>query len=100
MTTATLKAAVLDATFPAGTADAPFVYSVSGTLADGVTAFSQNQPSGTFDLSPGTYTGVVTKTVAGVVHSSQPSAPLTIAAPATVTLSVPDESQAALLTAP
>lgn len=98
MTAATLAAAVVDQTFPAGTTDTAFQYIVSGTLADGTTPVSVTQDTGSFDLQPGTYTGVVSKTVAGSVFASQPSAPLTIAVPTTVTLSVPDGSQAARLT--
>jgi hypothetical protein len=99
MTAATLAAAVVDQPFPAGTADAPFDYTVTGTLADG-TAFALTQASGSFDLAPGTYTGVVSKTVAGATVSSLPSSPLVIPTAATVTLSVPDGTMAAALTSP
>lgn len=96
---ATLSAAVIDQTFPAGTDDAPFSYTVTGTLADGTTPFSLSQNSGAFDLAPGVYTGSVAKTVAGATIVSLPSDPLTVLATATVTLSVPDATSAALLVA-
>ena len=96
MTTVTLASPVVSQSFPAGTADTPFAFAISGTKADG-TAVSLSStsatPSATFDLDPGTYTGVVSKL--GV--SSLPSAPFTITAPTPVTLSVPDPTQPATL---
>lgn len=92
MTTAVLSAPVVDQTFPAGTEDPGFTYTVTGALADG-TPFNLAQTTGTFDLAPGTYTGVVSKL--GV--SSLPSGATVVTAPATVTLSVPDAGQAATL---
>jgi hypothetical protein len=100
MSAATLAAAVVDQTFPAGTTDGTFEYTITGTLADGTTPFSLTQASGAFDLQPGVYTGVVSKTVAGSTISSMPSASLTVPAAASVTLSVPDITQAAQLTSP
>ena len=55
MTAATLKAPVVDQKFPAGTIDAPFDYTVTGTLADGVTPFTHTQQTGAFDLPPGLF---------------------------------------------
>ena len=94
--TSVLSAAVVGHGFPEGTADAPFEYTVTGTLANG-DAFSVTQSSGTFDLQPGTYTGVVGKTVAGVTFLSLPSAALVIPVPVVVTLLVPDGTQATLV---
>jgi len=93
---ATLSAAVIDTTFPEGTVDPGFTFTVTGSLADG-TPFSASKTDTTntasFDLAPGTYTGTVSKL--GV--SSLPSVPLVIAVPVTVTLSAPDPDQAATL---
>lgn len=94
--TQALSAPLVSQTFPAGTADAPLSFTVSGNLADG-TNFSLTQPSGTFDLPAGVFTGVVSKTVGGTTFSSQPSAPLTVAGPVTVTLEVPAATQPAVL---
>lgn len=99
MTKATLAAPVVSQDFPGTTVDTPFSFVLSGTLADGTpfadTEVGQDNVTATFtfDLQPGTYTGVTTKL--GV--SSQPSAALTLSVPTTVTLSVPDASQAATL---
>ena len=93
----TLSALALSMSFPAGTVDAPFSYTVTGTLADGVTPFTLTQSSGSFSLQPGTYTGVVSKTVAGTTYSSLASPTLTVAAPTTVSLMVPDGTKAATL---
>jgi hypothetical protein len=90
----TLSASVVKQDFPAGTVDPGYTFTVEGTLADG-TAFSTTSsgtsPSATFDLAPGTYTGIVSK----LKVSSLPSAPLTVTAPVTVTLEVPDATAAA-----
>jgi hypothetical protein len=95
MTTKTLSAPLVTQTFPAGTVDPGFTFTVTGTLADGVTPFTGTvtNPSSSvsFDLPPGTFTGVVSKL--GV--SSAPTEPLTLAAPVLVTLSVPDTTQKA-----
>lgn len=91
-----LSCAVVDLIFPADTADANFVF--TATEAGGaVVTGSGSAPTMTMTLTPGTWTGVVSKTVNGSVISSLPSAPLVIAAPATVTLSVPDAGSAATL---
>jgi hypothetical protein len=103
MTASTLAAAVVNQTFPAGTTDGTFNYTVTGTLADGTTPFSQSQASGAFDLPAGVFTGVVSKTVAGSTISSLPSLPLTLSTgggTTPVSLSVPDATQAAVLTSP
>lgn len=93
----TLSASVVDREFPAGTVDPGFTFTITGTLADGTpfsTETTGSSPTATVSLEPGTYIGTVSKL--GV--SSQPSAPLTVTGtPTTVTLSVPDESQAAAL---
>lgn len=95
MTTETLSCQVIPQVFPEGTVDPGFTFVVTGTLADGTTPFSQSQtstaPSASFDLPPGTFTGTVSKL--GV--TSQTSLPLVVAAPVTITLSVPDPAQAA-----
>lgn len=93
----TLSCSVVTQTFPAGTPDPGFTFTVTGTLADGTTPFEQTvlgtDPTASFDLPAGTFTGTVSKL--GVV--SQPSAPLTVTAATTVTLSVPDATQPATL---
>lgn len=90
----TLSASVVKQEFPAGTTDTDYTFTVTGTLADG-TAFSTTStsptPSATFDLAPGTYTGIVSK----LKVSSLPSAPLTVTVPTTITLEVPDATAAA-----
>lgn len=92
----TLSAAVVNQDFPGATVDPGFTFTVTGTLVDG-TPFAEtdfgNDPTLAFDLAPGTYVGQVSKL--GI--SSQPSAPFTISVPTTVTLSVPDATQAATL---
>ena len=99
MTKATLAAAVLLKDFPADTVDPGFTFAITGTLADG-TSFTASATStdsfAEFDLEPGTYTGTVSK----LGFTSQPSAPLTITAPTTIQLSVPDDAQAAMLNLP
>lgn len=99
MTKTTLSAPFLPQNFPAGTADAPATFTVTGTLFDG-TAFSQvvtgadpSVTSATFELTPGTFTGLVSKL--GV--SSLPSAPFVVDVPATVVLSAPDGTKPATL---
>ncbi len=92
MTTATLSAATVQQTFPAGTVDPGFTYTVTGVLADGTTPFSQTNSSGSFDLAAGTYVGTVSK----LGFTSLPSSPLTVTGPVTVTLDVPDATQAAV----
>ncbi len=91
---ATLSASVVDKEFPGGTVDPGFTFVVTGTLADGTpfaTSASDTAPSHGFTLDPGTYTGTVSK----LGFTSQPSAPFVVTAPVTVTLSVPDDTQAA-----
>jgi hypothetical protein len=88
----TLSAPTQTQTFPAGTTDPGFTYTVTGLLADGTTPFNQTNSSGSFDLDPGTYVGTVSK----LGFTSAPSAPLTISIPTPVTLDVPDPTQAAV----
>jgi hypothetical protein len=90
-TTKTLSAPTQVQTFPAGTTDPGFTYTVTGTLATGA-PFSQTNSSGSFDLDPGTYVGTVSK----LGFTSQSSAPLVISIPTPVTLDVPDPTQAAV----
>jgi hypothetical protein len=98
MTSATLSTPVVAQSFPGGTVDTPFSFVVTGILADGVTPFADTEvgpdvstASFTFNLQPGTYTGVVTKL--GI--SCLASGPLVITVPTTVTLSVPDATKQA-----
>ncbi len=92
----TLSCSVIGQVFPGGTVDPGFTFIVTGTLADG-TVFSTSStgisPTASFDLAPGTYTGAVSKL--GI--TSLLSDPLTIVAPASVTLSVPDATMKAAL---
>ena len=93
----TLSAHTILNDFPAGTVDPGYTFTITGTLADGTPFSTSSQgtdPSAQFDLQPGTYTGVVSKL--GV--ASLPSDPLTVKAPTTVTLTVPDPAQPASLT--
>ncbi len=92
MTTVTLSAPTQVQTFPAGTTDPGFTYTVTGVLADGTTPFSASNSSGSFDLNAGTYVGTVSK----LGFTSLPSSPLTVTEPATVQLDVPDPAQAAV----
>lgn len=93
-----LATPVVDAVFPDGTVDDSWHFVLTGTNADG-TPFTGGtvaaSPSAPFDLPPGTFTLVVSKN--GM--SSLASAPFTVAAPVTVTLSVPDSAQPATITA-
>ncbi len=90
-----LSAAVVDKEFPEGTVDPGFTFTITGTLADGTsfsTSASDTVPSHPFTLEPGTYVGTVSK----LGFASQPSTPFIVSVPGTITLSVPDETQAAL----
>jgi len=93
MSVVLLSASSVPQTFPAGTTDPGFTFTVTGTLADGITAFTASQATGTFSLAPGTYTGVVSKL--GV--ASKPSLPLVVSAPTEVTFQVPDSASPATL---
>lgn len=88
----TLSVTTVDRTFPEGTADPGFTFTVTGTLVDG-SPFEQvvvaGEPTVTMDLAPGTYTAGASK----LGFTSLPSDPFTVEAPATVTLSVPDDAQ-------
>jgi len=92
MVTKTLSAPTQTQTFPAGTTDPGFTYTVTGVLADGTTPFSATNAVGAFDLVPGTYVGTVSK----LGFTSAPSVPLTIDQPATVKIDVPDPTQPAV----
>lgn len=92
MTAAVLSALAVTQDFPAETVDPGFLYTVTGTLADG-TPFSSALTSGSFDLAPGTYTGTVSKL--GI--SSLESDPLVVPTGGMVTLQVPDATQKATL---
>lgn len=87
-----------DALFPIGTADTPWSFAVAGTLADGnlfSSAFEATTSTLTVELAPGTY--VVTVTKNGI--SGSPSDAFTVVAPVTtVTLTVPDAAQKAVVT--
>lgn len=96
--TATFSTPVTSAVFPAGTADTEWTFALTGTLADGSTyanTFTSASPSMQADLPEGaTVTLVVTKN--GV--SSLPSDPFPVPV-TTVTLSVPDATQKAVISA-
>jgi hypothetical protein len=96
--TATLSTPTTTAVFPIGTLDTDWTFSVSGTLADGSAysnVFTSAAPSMSAALPEGaTVTLVVSKN--GV--SSLPSDPLVVPL-TTVTLSVPDATQKAVISA-
>lgn len=93
----TLSTPSVQLAFPAGTVDTVWTFALTGTLADGP-AFTGGTvsptDSATIDLAPGVYTLIVSKN--GI--SSLPSDAFTVEAPATVTLSVPDAAQKAVIT--
>lgn len=97
MTIKTLAAAITLAAFAAGTTDTDFTFTITGKNADG-SDFSQSvtspTPSVQFDLPAGTgFVLVVSK----LGHSSLPSAPFDNPVATTVSLSVPDSTQAATI---
>lgn len=95
MVTKTLSTATVVQDFPGGTVDPGYTFTIVGTLADGTPfAVTVNgaDPSIELDLEAGTYVGTVSKL--GV--NSLPSEPLTIEAPVTVSITVPDAAQAAV----
>ncbi len=96
--TAILSAPTTTAVFPAGTADTDWSFVVTGTNADGTAfsaSFSNSSATMQADLPVGaTVTLVVTKN--GI--SSLPSDAFTVTAP-TVTLTVPDATQKAVIAA-
>jgi hypothetical protein len=96
--TATFSTPTATAVFPAGTLDTEWSFAVSGTLADGSAysnVFASPTPSMVADLPEGaTVTLVVSKN--GV--SSLPSDPFPVPV-TTVTLSVPDATQKAVISA-
>ena len=94
MTAKTLTCQTTGVPFPEGTIDPGFTFTVTGTLPDGApfsSSITSQASSEAFDLGPGTYTGTVSK----LGFSSLPSAALVITVPVTITLSVPDATQAA-----
>lgn len=95
---ANLSTPITSAVFPAGTADTDWTFVVTGTNADGSAysaSFSSPAPSLQVDLPEGaTVSLVVSKN--GV--SSLPSDPFLVPV-TTVTLSVPDASQKAVISA-
>lgn len=96
--TATFSTPIATAVFPAGTADTEWTFDLTGTHADGssyAAQFSSADPSMQAALPEGaTVSLVVSKN--GV--SSLPSDPFTVAV-TTVTLSVPDATQKAVISA-
>lgn len=96
MTVKSIACALVAATFPSDTVDPGFTVSVIGTAADG-SAFSdsKNTPALPFDYDfpAGTFQVIVSK----LGSASQPSAPMTFGAPTTVSISVPDATQAATI---
>jgi len=96
MTTRLIACALVAATFPAETIDPGFTVSVIGTTADGA-AFSDSKSTSSlpfnYDFPAGTFQVIVSK----LGQASQPSAPETFTVPTTVTISVPDATQAATI---
>lgn len=96
MTIKSIACALVAATFPAETVDPGFTVSVIGTLADG-SSFSDSKATPalpfSYDFQPGTFQVIVSK----LGSASQPSAPATFTAPTTVSISVPDATQAATI---
>ena len=96
--TASLSTPTSTAVFAAGTADTPWTFTLSGTLADGSAysnVLSSAGPSLQVDLPEGaTVTLIVEKN--GI--ASLASDPFTVAV-TTVTLSVPDATQKAVISA-
>lgn len=87
---------VTSAMFPAGTVDPGFTVSVIGTLADG-SSFSDSKSTSTlpfsYDFPAGTFQVIVSK----LGSASQPSEPVTFDVPTTVSIIVPDATQAAAI---
>jgi hypothetical protein len=96
--TATLSTPTASIVFPIGTADTEWSFSLSGTLADGggyTNTLTSATPSLQADLPEGaTVVLVVSKNGMSSLPSDPFVAPLT-----TVTLTVPDASQKATITA-
>jgi len=98
----TLTASTTQVAFPAGTPDADFVFTLTGTNPDGSAAsasFTSAGSSFSVDLSTVLQVGavvslVVSKTIGGTTYSSLPSDPFTVQAE-TILLAVPDGSQKA-----
>lgn len=96
--TEALSTPTTTAVFPAGTADTDWTFTVSGTMADGSAysnAFTSSAPSMMAALPEGaTVTLVVTKNGISSLASDPFTVPMT-----TVTLSVPDATQKAVISA-
>lgn len=91
-----ISCALIAQAFPADTVDPGFTITVVGTLADG-SPFSDSKSSTalpfSYDFPAGTFQAIVSKLGA----ASQPSAPATFDVPTTVSISVPDATQAAAI---
>lgn len=96
MTVKSISAPLVAATFPADTVDPGFTVSVIGTLADG-SSFSDSKSTSalpfSYDFPAGTFQVIVSK----LGSASQPSAPTTFDVPTTISISVPDATQAATI---
>lgn len=96
MTVKSISAPLVAAVFPADTVDPGFTVSVIGTNADG-SAYSDSKNATSlpfsYDFPPGTFQVIVSK----LGSASQPSEPMTFAAPTTVSIEVPDATQAATI---
>ena len=92
-----LSTPVISQEFPIDTVEAPFVFTVTGTLPDG-SNFTNTEvseaPSMSMELPVGTgFTVIVSK----LGYTSAPSAPIDIVMPVMVKFSVPDSTQPAVL---
>lgn len=96
MTIKSIACALVAATFPADTVDPGFTVTVIGTLADG-TPFSDSKATPAlpfdYDFPAGTFQVIVAK----LGQASQASLPATFTTPTTVSISVPDATQAATI---
>lgn len=96
--TATLSTPITTVVFPAGTADTEWTFALTGTLADGspyANMFTSASPSMQADIPEGaTVSLVVSKNGISSLASDPFVAPVT-----TVTLSVPDATQKAVISA-
>lgn len=91
-----ISCALVAAAFPADTVDPGFTVTVVGTLADG-SPFSDSKNASSlpfaYDFPAGTFQVIVSKLGA----ASQPSEQTVFTAPTTVSISVPDATQAATI---
>lgn len=92
-----LSTPVMSQEFPLGTVEAPFVFTVTGTLLDG-SNFTNTEvseaPSMSMELPAGTGFSVI---VSKLGFTSTPSSPIDIAEPVMVKFEVPDSTQPAVL---